>query len=210
MSANAITFFNNLNLANKITLLRIVAIVPVLFLLSLPMNLFYAALACFIFSVAALSDIVDGYVARRDKSVTNFGKFLDPLADKLFICTVIIKLAALGWVSEWVAIIIIFRELAVTGLRAVAADEGIVIAADKYGKLKTIFQSAAIGPLIFHYKVLGIDVSVIGKLIMIIAVALTIYSGYRYFVNFYSSWTSTSILSDDIDNTEQDAKEKTE
>ncbi len=181
--------FSKLNLANKITLMRIIAIFPVLIFLSYPspINCFFAT---FFFALASLSDILDGYIARRDKAVTNFGKFLDPLADKLLICSVFILLVELSWIPAWLVIIIIIREIAVTGLRAVAADEGIVIAADKYGKLKTIFQSLALGPLIYHYPVFGYDVNIIGYVLLAVAFALTVYSGYRYFYNFYESWSS--------------------
>ncbi len=185
--------FSKLNLANKITLMRIIAIFPVLIFLSYPspVNCFFAT---FFFALASLSDILDGYIARRDKAVTNFGKFLDPLADKLLICSVFILLVELSWVPAWLVIIIIIREIAVTGLRAVAADEGIVIAADKYGKLKTIFQSLALGPLIYHYPVFGYDINIIGYILLAVAFALTVYSGYRYFYNFYESWSSEQLL----------------
>ncbi len=196
-------FWRNLNLANKITLLRVVAIFPVLVLLAFPTEI-NCLLATIIFAIACLSDMLDGYIARRYESVTNFGKFLDPLADKLLICSVFIMLVELGWIPAWISIIVIMREMAVTGLRAVAADDGIVIAADRYGKLKTIFQSVALGPLIYHYPVMGIDVTIIGNILLAIAVLLTIYSGYRYFYNFYDSWKETN---NNKNQTNNEAKE---
>ncbi len=190
MAKSVISFIREQNLANKITLLRIIALIPVIILLSFPSPLF-CIIACILFSIACLSDMLDGYIARKYQSVTNFGKFLDPLADKLLICSVFVQLSYLGWLPAWVSIIIIVRELAVTGLRAVAADEGVVIAADKYGKFKTIFQALALAPLIYHYPLFGIDVNKIGNVILAIALLLTIYSGYRYFANFYSTWASS-------------------
>lgn len=190
MLTNFMSFFKNLNLANKITMLRILAVIPVILCLSFPRPL-TCFLAALFFTLAALSDIVDGYIARHYKSVTNFGKFLDPLADKLLICSVFIQLVHLEWVAAWVVIVVVIRELAVTGLRAIAAAEGVVIAADKYGKLKTIFQSLALIPLIYHYPVFGIDILVLGNFLLVIAMVLTIYSGIRYFYSFYKSWSQT-------------------
>ncbi len=190
MSLKGISFWNNLNLANKITLLRVLAIIPVLVLLAFPSPLF-CFLATLFFVLASLSDILDGYIARRFGTITNFGKFLDPLADKLLICSVFIMLVALSWLPAWTAIVVIIRELAVTGLRAVAADEGIVIAADRYGKLKTIFQMLALIPLMLHYPVFGININILGYILLAIALALTVYSGYRYFINFYDSWSQS-------------------
>ena len=121
-----------LNLANKITLARILMTPIVVFLLSIegPVTCILATVA---FALASLTDWADGYVARRDNLVTSMGKFLDPLADKVLICSVLLMFVDLKWVPAWVAIIMICRELVVTGLRAMAIDEGIVLAADKFG-----------------------------------------------------------------------------
>lgn len=201
MLKNIITAIKNLNLANKITLVRIFAIFPVIFFLSFPSPLF-CFLATVFFTIACISDALDGYVARRDKAVTTFGKFLDPLADKLLICSVFIQLVELDWVPAWIVILIIMRELAVTGLRAVAADEGVVIAADKYGKLKTIFQTLALGPLIYHYPLWILPSHEIGMLLLVIALILTMYSGVRYFYIFYQSWAHNTHVNaqDNIQN----------
>ncbi len=177
-------FWNELNLATKITMARIGLVVPVILFLSFP-NRFFCFLACLLFGIASATDFVDGYIARRDQTVTTLGKFLDPLADKLLNCAAFIQLAALGWIPAWVVSIIVIRELAVTGLRAVASDEGIVIAADKYGKMKTIFQALALGTLIFHYPLLGINFNPLGYFLLTIAFFLTVFSGYKYFQNFY-------------------------
>ncbi len=186
MQIKGLALWNNLNLANKITILRIFALVPVVLLLSFPSPI-TCFLATLIFALACISDMLDGYIARKSQLITNLGKFLDPLADKLLIIAVCVVLVELAWIPAWVTIIITIRELAVTGLRAVAADEGIVIAADKYGKLKTIFQMVALGPLMFHYPLFGINFNPLGYLLLAIALVLTVYSGIRYFYNFYDA-----------------------
>lgn len=173
----------NLNLATKITLLRIVIIIPVLMLLSSATK-FACFLACLLFVIAALSDFIDGYIARNYGQVTSLGKFLDPLADKFLICTVLIELCSLGWIPAWAVHIIIVRELAVTGLRAVAVDYGIVLAADTFGKWKTTFQILACIPLMLHYTYLGINLHQIGIILLYAAVFFTILSGCNYFYRF--------------------------
>jgi CDP-diacylglycerol---glycerol-3-phosphate 3-phosphatidyltransferase len=132
------------NLANNITLARILAIPLLVVLLSFP-NRFTNLAAMLVFIAAALTDLVDGLIARRYNLVTTVGKFLDPLADKLLIASVLIMLVDLERAPAWIVILIVGREIAVTGLRAMAVDQGLVIAADKYGKLKTIFPDR--GPL---------------------------------------------------------------
>jgi CDP-diacylglycerol--glycerol-3-phosphate 3-phosphatidyltransferase len=176
-----------LTLANKITLARIGLIVPVLILLQYPSRI-NCVIACALFAVASVTDWLDGYIARRDKQISSLGKFLDPLADKLLVGSVLIVLVGLGWTQSWIVIIIIMREIAVTGLRAIASDEGLVIAADKYGKLKTIIQLVAIGPMIFHYPLWGINIELIGNILLYIALALTVFSGINYFYAFFMHW----------------------
>lgn len=175
------------NLANKLTLLRIAAVPLIVILLSFP-NRVTCWIALVLFVAAAVTDLFDGMVARRMALVSNFGKFLDPLADKLLICSVLIMLVALGWAPAWVAVLIIARELAVTGLRAMVADKGLVIAADRYGKLKTIVQIVALCPLILHYPLGVFDPKPIGELLLYIALALTVYSGWNYMHSFYAVW----------------------
>ncbi len=173
----------NLNLATKITLLRISIIIPILMLLSTATR-FACFLACLTFVVAALSDFIDGYIARRYGQVTSLGKFLDPLADKFLICTVMVELCALGWIPAWAVHVVIVRELAVTGLRAVAVDYGIVLAADTFGKWKTTFQILALIPLMLNYAYFGIDLHLIGMILLYIAVFFTVLSGCNYFYTF--------------------------
>ena len=123
-------------------------------------------------------------VARRRNLVTNLGKFLDPLADKLLIASLLIMLTMLGWVEAWVTVIIVGREIAVTGLRAIAADMGVVIAADRFGKLKTILQMVALCPLVLHFPWYGLDPNPLGKLLLYLALVLTLVSGANYFYGF--------------------------
>jgi len=176
-----------LNVPNQITISRI-ALVPVMVVLLMFPGRWTCFFAGLLFTIAACTDLIDGYLARKDNQITSLGKFLDPLADKILISSMLVMLVQNGWVSAWIAIVIICRDIMVMGLRAVAADEGIVIAADKYGKLKTIMQLVAIGPLIFHYPLFGVPVHYIGMILLYIALVLTVFSGCNYFFNFYRDW----------------------
>jgi CDP-diacylglycerol--glycerol-3-phosphate 3-phosphatidyltransferase len=146
------------------------------------------------FILASLTDVLDGLIARRHNLVSTFGKFLDPLADKILISSVLIMLVQLqdetgrSWAPAWVAIIIIGRELMVTGLRGLAADKGMIIAADTFGKIKTILQIVDMCPLMLHYTWLGIDVAPLGKIMLYIALAMTVFSGGNYLYSFYYKW----------------------
>lgn len=176
-----------MNLPTLLTLIRI-AVTPLLVIMLYwpgPWMCFFATL---LFIAASVTDIFDGMLARRMGLVTNLGKFLDPLADKLLICSVLVMLVRLDWVEAWVAVAIIGREMAVTGLRAVAADEGMVIAADKYGKLKTIIQIVALCPIMLHYPFWKIDPAPVGTTILYVALALTLGSGCNYFRRFFKLW----------------------
>ncbi len=124
------------------------------------------------------------FLARRYNLISNVGKFLDPLADKLLIMSALIMLTYLKWIPAWISILIIGREMTVTGLRAIASEKGIVIAADKYGKLKTLFQIIALSPLIFHYPIKGFNPSYWGNIFLYIALALTLFSGVNYTYKF--------------------------
>lgn len=172
-----------LTLATKITLLRIllVPLVVVLLYFESRTNCILAALA---FGVAGITDWMDGYIARQHHMVTNMGKFLDPLADKLLICAVLIMLVDLDWAPAWVVIVIVSRELVITGLRTIAIDEGIVMAADRYGKIKTVLQIAAIVPLIIHYPLLGIDMHFWGTLLLYLSMLMAVFSCLNYFRQF--------------------------
>ncbi len=180
-----------LHLANKLTLLRILMVPLIVVLLH-----FEGPLVCwvatFVFIAASLTDFIDGYIARRFNAVTSLGKFLDPLADKVLVCSVLVMLVQLGWVDAWITIIIICRELVVTGLRAIAMDEGIVLAADNYGKVKTVLQLVALAPLIVHYPFLGFDPQLIGLFLLYISTVLAVFSGANYVYSFYKTSTAKS------------------
>ena len=164
-----------LNAPNGLTVLRILA-VPVIVVALLGETPDGDVIAAAVFALAALTDGLDGYIARRRRDVTTFGKLMDPLADKLLVVAALVSLVSLDRLAAWVAMVIITRELAVTGLRAVAAEQGVVIAASWLGKLKTILQVAAIFALIaFEPAPAWVDA------LVYTAVAATVISGADYF-----------------------------
>ena len=183
-----------MNLPNKLSMTRI-ALVPVfmLFVIPLPEWMPFAvqingALASFgniaaiiIFIIASLTDSLDGYIARKYNLITNFGKFLDPIADKLLVTAALIALVENNRISGWAALIIISREFIVSGLRIVAASQGVVIAAGKWGKIKTIMQIVAIIAMLLNNYPFSLFTNIpVDRYIMIIAVIITLYSGYEY------------------------------
>jgi CDP-diacylglycerol---glycerol-3-phosphate 3-phosphatidyltransferase len=165
-----------LNVPNVLTLLRILA-VPVLVVALLGETPNGDMIAAVVFALAALTDGLDGYIARRRRSVTTFGKLMDPLADKLLVVAALVSLVSLGRLAAWVAMVIIAREVAVTGLRGIAAEKGAVIVASWLGKLKTILQVIAIFALIIWEPA---PVWVDG--LVYLAVAVTVISGADYFL----------------------------
>jgi CDP-diacylglycerol---glycerol-3-phosphate 3-phosphatidyltransferase len=165
-----------LNVPNVLTVVRILA-VPVIVVALLGETPNGDALAAAVFALAAVTDGLDGYIARSRDSVTTFGKLMDPLADKLLIVAALVSLVSLGRLAAWVAMVIIAREVAVTGLRVVAAEQGVVISASWLGKVKTILQVAAVFALIlWESSPLGVD------LLVYAAVAATVVSGADYFL----------------------------
>ena len=168
---------------NKLTLYRIVA-VPVIVILMLFPNRFSTFIAALVFSVAAITDYLDGYFARLHGLESDFGKIMDPVADKLLTSSALIMLTSIGWVSGWVVCIIIGREIAVTGLRNFAVGNKDDVAASSLGKYKTGFQIAAIIPLLFHYHYFGVNFHAIGSLFLWAALILTVWSGVDYFIKF--------------------------
>ncbi len=168
---------------NTLTMFRIVSVPIIVALLMMP-NRLTALLAGLIFSAAAITDYFDGYLARRYGLVSNLGKVMDPVADKLLVSCSLIMLAALGWMPAWIACIIIGRELAVTGLRNIIAQNKLDVSASSLGKYKTGFQIAAIIPLMFHYPTLGFDFQAVGMFFLWGALVFTIWSGADYFLRF--------------------------
>lgn len=168
-----------MNLPNKLTLLR-VCLIP-FFLVFMLTDLCgeagkYIALA--IFAVASITDFLDGYLARKHNLVTNFGKFMDPLADKLLVCSALICFVANGKLAAWIVIVIIAREFIISGFRLVASDAGVVIAASYWGKFKTTAQIIMIIMLILDFKWLYIPTQVV----VYVALALTVISLIDYVV----------------------------
>jgi len=182
------------NLPNLITLFRIAAIPFVVLFLFFPGPL-GSFLAALFFSAASLTDLLDGYIARQQNSETPVGKLLDPLADKLLINSAFIMLIPLGRVPAWMVVLIVGREVAVTGLRGIASLEGSAIGASIWGKVKMIFQTLALIGLILHYEYLGINFHSLGMLILWVALAITIWSGIDYFIKFYREHRKTGSVS---------------
>jgi CDP-diacylglycerol--glycerol-3-phosphate 3-phosphatidyltransferase len=182
-----------MNLPNILTMMRIAAI-PLLaaFLISPSRSAGFVAAA--IFAVASITDWLDGYLARRMGIVTIFGKFLDPIADKLIVMAALIMILPFGRVPAWMVLVILGREIIITGLRGIASSEGIVIQASDLGKFKTIFQIVAILGLVLHYDYqwffgianpyLTVNMHNVGMFYLWIATALTIWSGVDYLVRF--------------------------
>lgn len=169
---------------NTLTMYRM-AVIPAIIVLLLFPNRYCTFLAAVLFSAAAITDYLDGYLARRWGLVSNIGKFMDPLADKLLISCSLIMMTSLGWIPAWVVCIIIGREIAVTGLRSIIAEHGQDAAASNLGKYKTGFQIAAIIPLLMHYPYLGINFHAIGMFFLWGALVLTVWSGIDYFAQFW-------------------------
>lgn len=177
-----------------LTLSRVAAVpvVVILLLFESPQTCFWAAV---VFTLAAITDWLDGYLARKWGVVTVLGKFLDPLADKLIVMAALIMLIPLDRVPAWAVFIILARDLIISGIRSIASSEGIVIDASPLGKYKTIFQMIAIVALLLHYQYywfFGLEFSLlyasahnVGIVIFYLALVLTIWSGVDYFTKFF-------------------------
>jgi len=146
-----------------------------------------SALTALVYLAAALTDLLDGYLARRYNLVSTLGKFLDPLADKLLAASAFIMLLPLGRVPAWIVFLILARELAVTGLRAVAAEKGLVIPASDSGKRKTLAQNIALFCLLWHYPLFWARAAVVGQAILYVALAMTYWSAILYFMNYWKA-----------------------
>ncbi len=181
---------SRLNLPNVLTLARIVAIPAVVVLLlpdadrSIPPNRSLAAFLIFV--SAAVTDLFDGYIARRYHLITDLGKLLDPLADKLLVCAAMIMLIPPARVPAWMAVIVVAREIGVTALRGMASTEGVVIAASTLGKWKTLLLNIGVATLILHYPPFGLPIPVhtLGIGVLSAGLVLTTWSGLDYFFRF--------------------------
>ncbi|HIV91366.1 MAG TPA: CDP-diacylglycerol--glycerol-3-phosphate 3-phosphatidyltransferase [Candidatus Eisenbergiella stercoravium] len=168
-----------MNLPNKLTILRMIMIVPFVVFMLVPIGGAagkWIALALFV--IASLTDLLDGKIARKYNLVTTFGKFMDPLADKLLVCSAMICLVELGRIPAWIVIVIISREFIISGFRLVASDKGVVIAASWWGKFKTTFQMIMIILMIADISAL----SIVTQIVMWIALILTVVSLIDYLV----------------------------
>ena len=177
----------NLNTPNRLTLLRIV-LIPVFVVFALLRAQWAQYVALLIYILACITDMLDGRIARARNLVTNFGKFADPIADKLLVMSALVVLVASGRMPAWVCIMMLAREFIISGLRLVAAGNGRVIAAGKLGKLKTVFQMSATIALMLLVPVTGKALLgrfgvVLANVLMYIATVLTIVSGAEYILN---------------------------
>ena len=164
-----------MNLPNKLTIFRVILVIPFVALMLNGYDLWAVA----VFIIASLTDLLDGKIARKYNLITDFGKFMDPLADKLLVCAVMICLVEMGRLPAWMVIVIISREFIISGFRLVASDNGVVIAASYWGKFKTTFQMLMIIVLILN---LGGVFDMIGLVLTWIALILTVVSLIDYLV----------------------------
>lgn len=180
-----------MNLPNKLTILRVILIpfFVVALLLDGGQNPTYRYIATVIFIFASLTDLLDGKIARKYNLVTNFGKFMDPLADKLLVCSALICLIELGQLPSWMVIVIISREFIISGFRLVASDKGVVIAASYWGKFKTTFQMISVVLLILNIQAL----TLITNICVWIALILTIVSLVDYIAKNHKILTEGSM-----------------
>lgn len=179
---------SSLNLPNRLSIIRI-CMAPVLVVMLHYQGEGLSVAAAIVFSLVCATDWLDGYLARKRGIVTTLGKFLDPLADKLLITTAFIMLIPLGRVPAWMVALMIGREMAVTGLRAIASNSGVVIQASRLGKFKTVSQIVCLVPLIIHYPFFGVDFHMIGYLLLYLSFILTVWSGVDYFARFFKDYS---------------------
>lgn len=176
-------------LPNLLSLFRI-AIIPVLVYLLTFTDPISGLLAAFLFLVAALTDFFDGYLARRYRTVSNLGKILDPLADKLIIVTTLIMLTAMDRAGEpevpaWLVVVIVARETGVTLLRGIALTEEIVMEAEELGKYKFLLQAFAVFALLVHYPYFGVYFHVVGVYFLVLSTIIALWSGVNYHIQFF-------------------------
>ena len=170
-----------MNLPNKLTILRTLMIPVFLFFLLTDCAGDYSKwIAVVVFILASLTDFLDGHIARKYNLVTNFGKFMDPLADKLLVCSAMIALVGMHRLSSIVAIIIIAREFIISGFRLIASDNGIVIAASYWGKFKTTFQMLMVIVIIFNINLQLGWLNILGTILIYVALVLTVVSLIDY------------------------------
>jgi len=196
-----------MNLPNKLTISRFVLTVAFLAVMFSQVR-FHESIALVLFIAGGISDFLDGYLARRHKLITNFGILMDPLADKVMVCSAFIAFVGLNWIPAWMVVIVVARELAITGLRLLAASKSVVLAAEGYSKHKTISQIVAIiailvlasyqqwgvvGPAIFGVAIFGKPwIQWFSQIAIWVAVGLTFVSGWLYL------WRNRALYLDDM------------
>lgn len=177
------------NLPNTLTVVRILLVPLMVYLLWTEPTVWGNRVACAIFVGAMITDIVDGYLARKWNLVSPAGAYLDPMADKLMVTTVLIMLIPLGRVGAGLVSLLLCRELAITGLRGIASQEGIHLPADTWGKTKTAYQSTGIGMLLWHDSIWGINVHSAGIVTLWIGTFFSLLSAWQYFAKFFREST---------------------
>ena len=175
---------NQINLPNKLTLLRIF-IVPLLIVFLITPSTLSSFMAALIFLLASFTDWLDGHLARSTNQITTLGKILDPIADKLLVCSTLIPLVALGRVPSWIAVVIIGRELAITGLRSIVSLQGIVVPAGTLGKLKMGFEIVGIFFLILNLDAWIFHFRTVGLIFLVLGMVFGVISGIDYFVKIF-------------------------
>lgn len=177
---------NILNIPNQLTIFRVI-LVPV-FVVAIYFDAPLSnKISAFIFGVASFTDFIDGYIARKYKLVTRFGKILDPIADKILVAAALIVLVDLGRIPAWLVIVLLGREFAIGALRDYAASEGVVIPAGWSGKIKTTVQMIAIGFLSYQNDLYSIPVTLIGNILIYLSVVISVYSGFEYYRNYFNN-----------------------
>ena len=192
MMENTVPSNNVLTLPNLITMVRVGASPVLVWLLYMP-GTWSPWLAAILFFVAGISDFLDGYLARRMHWESTVGQYLDPVADKLLVASMLIMLVILNQVQAWMAVAIICREIIVTGMRLMAANKNFTIPSDMAGKTKTAIQMLAIFLLLIPEPVGGLDPRPLGKIVLWIAVLVTVWSGIGYYIRFKKSMAETQL-----------------
>ena len=178
------------NVPNVLSFLRIISAPAIIVMMTYPDKTMSFITAAF-FALVCVTDLLDGYLARKNATITTLGKVLDPLADKILITGVFIMLIPLGRIPAWVVAVVIIREIAVTGLRSIASSVGVVMSASNSAKMKTIMQIICLVPLIAHYDFWFLNFHESGNILLIFAVALTVWTGVDYFVEFFRKCSLT-------------------
>lgn len=171
---------------NFLTIFRALAAPGIILLLYFP-NRFTCFAAALLFSAAAITDYLDGYLARQRGMTSKFGKVMDPIADKILVSSTMIMLVARNWIPAWVVCVILAREFLISGIRSMVSDEKQDISASSLGKYKTGFQIAALIPLLLHYDYFGLKIHVIGMFFLWCALIMTIWSGIDYVSRYRDS-----------------------